>query len=168
MREVVVVDAVRTAIGKGHPEKGIFRDVRADDLAVACMRALLQRRRFDPAVLEDVIFGCANQQGEQGLNVARMIGLLAGLPIEVAGTTIDRQCGSSLQAINFGAQTIMTGNADAVIAGGVEHMGHIPMGKGADPNQKLFDRFPPAPIAIPQPPVAARRGDRVALRVLAA
>jgi len=103
MREAVVVDAVRTPIGKGHPEKGLFKDVRADDLAVVCVRALLARRRFDPALIEDVIFGCANQQGEQGLNVARMIGLLAGLPIEVAGTTVDRQCGSSLQALNFGA-----------------------------------------------------------------
>src|SRR5207244_4186173 len=81
---------------------------------------------FDPATIEDVIFGCANQQGEQGFNIARMIGLLAGLPIEVAGTTVDRQCGSSLQAVNFGTYSIATGNADVVIAGGVEHMGHIP------------------------------------------
>jgi len=150
MREAVVVDAVRTPLGKGHPEKGLFKDVRADDLAVVCVRALLARRRFDPALIEDVIFGCANQQGEQGLNVARMIGLLAGLPIEVAGTTVDRQCGSSLQAINFGAHSIMTGNADVVLAGGVEHMGHVPMGKGADPNQKLFDRFPPAMMFMGQ------------------
>jgi len=150
MREAVVVDAVRTPLGKGHPEKGLFKDVRADDLAVVCVRALLDRRRFDPALIEDVIFGCANQQGEQGLNVARMIGLLAGLPIEVAGTTVDRQCGSSLQAINFGAHAIMTGNADVVLAGGVEHMGHVPMGKGADPNQKLFDRFPPAMMFMGQ------------------
>src|SRR5437899_3159889 len=150
MREAVVVDAVRTPIGKGHPEKGLFKDVRADDLAVVCVRALLARRRFDPALIEDVIFGCANQQGEQGLNVARMSGLLAGLPTEVAGTTVDRQCGSSLQAINFGAQSIMTGNAEVVLAGGVEHMGHVPMGKGADPNQKLFDRFPPAMMFMGQ------------------
>jgi acetyl-CoA acyltransferase len=150
MREVVVVDAVRTPVGKGHPEKGIFKDVRADDLGVVCVRALLARRRFDPATIEDVIFGCANQQGEQGFNIARMIGLLAGLPIEVAGTTVDRQCGSSLQAVNFGAYSIATGNADVVIAGGVEHMGHIPMGKGADPNRKLFDRFPPAMMFMGQ------------------
>jgi acetyl-CoA acetyltransferase family protein len=150
MREVVVVDAVRTPVGKGHPEKGLYRDVRADDLGVVCVRALLARKRFDPAEIEDVVFGCANQQGEQGFNVARMIGLLAGLPIEVAGTTVDRQCGSSLQAVNFGAYSIMTGNADVVIAGGVEHMGHIPMGKGADPNRRLFDRFPPAMMFMGQ------------------
>jgi acetyl-CoA acetyltransferase family protein len=172
MREVIVVDAVRTPIGKGNLEKGIYRDVRADDLAVVCVRALLARKRFDPATIEDVIFGCANQQGEQGFNVARMIGLLAGLPIEVAGTTVDRQCGSSLQAVNFGAYSIMTGNADVVIAGGVEHMGHIPMGKGADPNQKLFDRFPPAMMFMGQTAeiLAERKGisredsDRFALR----
>jgi len=150
MREVVVVDAVRTPIGKGHPEKGLYKDVRADDLGGVCVRALLARKRFDPATIEDVIFGCANQQGEQGFNVARMIGLLAGLPIEVAGTTVDRQCGSSLQAVNFGAHAIMTGNAEVVIAGGVEHMGHIPMGKGADPNRKLFDLFPPAMMFMGQ------------------
>jgi acetyl-CoA acetyltransferase family protein len=172
MREVVVVDAVRTPVGKGHPEKGIFKDVRADDLGVVCVRALLARRRFDPATIEDVIFGCANQQGEQGFNIARMIGLLAGLPIEVAGTTVDRQCGSSLQAVNFGAYSIATGNADVVIAGGVEHMGHIPMGKGADPNRKLFDRFPPAMMFMGQTAeiLAERKGisredsDRFALR----
>jgi acetyl-CoA acyltransferase len=162
MREVVVVDAVRTPIGKGNLEKGIYKDVRADDLAVLCVRALLARKRFDPAAIEDVIFGCANQQGEQGFNVARMIGLLAGLPIEVAGTTVDRQCGSSLQAVNFAAYSIMTGNADMVIAGGVEHMGHIPMGKGADPNQKLFDRFPPAMMFMGQTAetLAERKGIR--------
>jgi len=172
MREVVVVDAVRTPVGKGHPEKGIFKDVRADDLGVVCVRALLARRRFDPATIEDVIFGCANQQGEQGFNIARMIGLLAGLPIEVAGTTVDRQCGSSLQAVNFAAYSIATGNADVVIGGGVEHMGHIPMGKGADPNRKLFDRFPPAMMFMGQTAeiLAERKGisredsDRFALR----
>ena len=172
MREVVVVDAVRTPLGKGHPEKGIFKDVRADDLGVVCVRALLARRRFDPATIEDVIFGCANQQGEQGFNIARMIGLLAGLPIEVAGTTVDRQCGSSLQAVNFGTYSIATGNADVVIAGGVEHMGHIPMGKSADPNRKLFDRFPPAMMFMGQTAeiLAERKGisredsDRFALR----
>ena len=172
MREVVVVDAVRTPVGKGHPEKGLYKDVRADDLGVVCVRALLARRRFDPATIEDVIFGCANQQGEQGFNVARMIGLLAGLPIEVAGTTVDRQCGSSLQAVNFGAHSIMTGNADVVIAGGVEHMGHISMGKGADPNRKLFDRFPPAMMFMGQTAeiLAERKGitradsDKFALR----
>jgi acetyl-CoA acyltransferase len=172
MREVVVVDAVRTPVGRGHPEKGLYKDIRADDLGVVCVRALLARNRFDPASIEDVIFGCANQQGEQGLNVARMIALLAGLPVEVAGTTVDRQCGSSLQAVNFGAHSIMTGNADAVIAGGVEHMGHIPMGKGADPNRKLFDRFPPAMMFMGQTAeiLAERKGisredsDRFALR----
>jgi acetyl-CoA acetyltransferase family protein len=160
MREVVVVDAVRTPVGKGHPEKGAFKDVRADDLAVTAVRALLQRNSFDHRAVEDVIFGCANQQDEQGINVARFIGLLAGLPVETAGTTVDRQCGSSLQSLNFAAHTIMTGNADVMIAGGVEHMGHVPMGKGANPNPKLFDRFPPAMMFMGQTAeiLAERRG----------
>ncbi len=160
MREVVVVDAVRTSVGKGHPEKGAFKDVRADDLAVTAVRALLQRNSFDHRAVEDVIFGCANQQDEQGINVARFIGLLAGLPVETAGTTVDRQCGSSLQSLNFAAHAIMTGNADVVIAGGVEHMGHVPMGKGANPNPKLFERFPPAMMFMGQTAeiLAERRG----------
>jgi acetyl-CoA acyltransferase len=98
MREVVVVDAVRTPIGKGHPEKGLYKDVRADDLGVVCVRALLARKRFDPATIEDLIFGCANQQGEQGFNVARMIGLLAGLPIEVSRWRARPSIGSAARA----------------------------------------------------------------------
>jgi fatty acid oxidation complex beta subunit FadA len=143
MREVVIVDAVRTPIGRAGREKGYYRDIRADDLAVLCVRRLVEKNKnLDPAEIEDVVWGCANQTGEQGLNVGRMIGLLSGLPVEVAGTTVDRQCGSSLQAINFGAQEIMTGNGEVVIAGGVEHMTHVPMGSGVSPNEKLFDMFP--------------------------
>ena len=89
-----------------------------------------------------MVWGCANQTGEQGLNVGRMIGLLAGLPVEVAGTTIDRQCGSSLQAVNFAAQEIMTGAGEVAIAGGVEHMTHVAMGSGILPNPKLLEMFP--------------------------
>ncbi len=172
MRDVVVVDAVRTPIGKGHPEKGLFREVRADDLGVHCVRALLARNRFDPATIEDVVWGCANQQGEQGINVARMIALLAGLPVEVPGTTVDRQCGSSLQAVNFAAYEIMTGNAEVAIAGGVEHMGHVPMGAGANPNPRLFELVPPESAFMGQTAelLAERKGvtredaDRFALR----
>ncbi len=142
MHEVVIVDVVRTPIGRSNKD-GYYKDVRADDLSVMCVRRLLERnRKLDPAEIEDVVWGCANQTGEQGLNIGRMIGLLAGLPVEVAGTTVDRQCGSGLQAVNFAAYEIMTGAGEVAIAGGVEHMSHVPMGSGLLPNPKLLDLFP--------------------------
>lgn len=143
MREVVIVDGVRSPIGKAGKDKSYYREIRADDLATLCVRRLLERNpRLDPAEIEDVVWGCANQSGEQGFNLGRMIGLLAGLPVEVAGTTVDRQCGSSLQALNFAAQEIMTGAAEVTLAGGVEHMTHVAMGAGLSPNAKLLDLFP--------------------------
>jgi acetyl-CoA acyltransferase len=143
MREVVIVDGVRTPIGRGSKDKGYYKDIRADDLATLCVRRLMEKNpKVNPAEIEDVVWGCANQTGEQGFNVGRMIALLAGLPVEVAGTTLDRQCGSSLQALNFAAQEIMAGAGDIAIAGGVEHMTHIPMGSGLAPNPKLLDLFP--------------------------
>ena len=143
MREVVVVDGVRTPIGRAGRDKGYYRDIRSDDLAVNCIRRLLEKNpKVNPAEIEDVVFGCANQSGEQGLNLGRMIALLSGLPVEVAGTTIDRQCGSSLQALNFAAQAIMVGAGEVALAGGVEHLTHVPMGSGIVPNPKLLDMFP--------------------------
>jgi acetyl-CoA acetyltransferase family protein len=143
VREVVVVDGVRTPIGRAGRDKGYYKDIRADDLAVNCIRRLLEKNpKVNPAEIEDVVFGCANQSGEQGLNLGRMIALLSGLPVEVAGTTIDRQCGSSLQALNFAAQAIMVGAGEVALAGGVEHLTHVPMGSGIVPNPKLFDMFP--------------------------
>ena len=143
MREVVIVDGVRSPIGRGSKDKGYYKDIRADDLAVFCVRRLVERNpKLNPAEIEDVVWGCANQSGEQSFNIGRMIALLAGLPVEVAGTTLDRQCGSGLQAINFAAQAIMTGAGEVAIAGGVEHMTHIPMGAGLSPNEKLLDMFP--------------------------
>jgi len=143
VREVVIVDGVRSPIGRGSKDKGYYKDIRADDLAVFCVRRLVERNpKLNPAEIEDVVWGCANQSGEQSFNIGRMIALLAGLPVEVAGTTLDRQCGSGLQAINFAAQAIMTGAGEVAIAGGVEHMTHIPMGAGLSPNEKLLDMFP--------------------------
>jgi acetyl-CoA acyltransferase len=142
MHEVVIVDGVRTPIGRANKD-GFYKDIRADDLGVMCVRRLLERnRKVDPAEIEDVVWGCANQSGEQGLNLGRMIALLTGLPVEVAGTTVDRQCGSSLQAVNFAAYEIMVGAGEMVIAGGVEQMSHVPMGSGLLPNPKLLDLFP--------------------------
>ncbi len=143
MREVVIVDSIRVPIGKAGKDKGYYKDVRGDDLGAMCIRRLLEKNpKLDPKEIEDVVWGCANQTGEQGLNVGRMIGLLSGLPVEVAGTTIDRQCGSSLQAVNFAAQEIMTGAGEVTIAGGVEHMTHVAMGSGILPNPKLLEMFP--------------------------
>jgi acetyl-CoA acyltransferase len=143
MREVVIVDAVRTPIGRAGRDQAYYKDIRADDLSALCVKRLIARNpALNPAEIEDVVWGCANQSGEQSLNVGRMIALLAGLPVEVAGTTVDRQCGSSLQAVNFAAFEIMTGAGDVAIAGGVEHMTHIPMGTGVNPNSKLLEMFP--------------------------
>ena len=138
MKNAVVVDCVRTPIGRAHKDKGVFRDVRSDDLAVAVVEALVRRTGIDPAEIEDVVLGNTQQQGEQGLNVARTVALMAGLPAEAGGTTVNRLCGSSLQALNQAAHAIMAGFEDVQIAGGLEHMQHIPMDKGIDLNPKLF------------------------------
>src|SRR5437899_3498151 len=105
MRQAVVIDAVRTPIGRAHPEKGIFRDVRADDLSADLMRALLERVGLPPAAVEDIHWGCVKQQGEQGYNVGRMAALIAGLPVEVGACTVHRLGGSSLQALHQAAQS---------------------------------------------------------------
>jgi acetyl-CoA acyltransferase len=144
MRHAVVIDAARTPVGRAHPEKGMFRDVRADDLSADLMKALLERVRLDPALVEDIHWGCVKQQGEQGYNVGRMAALIAGLPIEVGACTVNRLCGSSLQALHQAAQSIAAGCEDVQIAGGVEHMHHIPMEVGFDASPRLWYRHSPA------------------------
>src|SRR6202011_5957465 len=138
MRHAVVIDAVRTPIGRAHAEKGIYRDVRADDLSADLMRALLERTSLPAHEVEDIQWGCVKQQGEQGYDIARMAALIAGLPIEVAGVTVNRNCGSSLQAINNAAQSILAGCENVQIAGGVEHMHHLPMELGFDPSPRIY------------------------------
>ncbi|MEQ8790515.1 MAG: acetyl-CoA C-acyltransferase FadA [Pirellulaceae bacterium] len=140
MKSAVVVDCVRTPIGRAHAERGYFRDVRSDDLAVACVRALVERTGVDAAEVEDVVFGNTNQTLEQGLNVGRTIGLMSGLPAAAGGATINRLCGSSLQAVNQAAHSIIAGGEDVQIVGGLEHMQHLPMDHGLDLNPKLFQR----------------------------
>jgi 3-oxoadipyl-CoA thiolase len=122
-REVVVIDAVRTPIGR---YGGALAHVRPDDLAAVVLKALAERTGINPARIDDVMLGAANQSGEDNRNVARMAALLAGFPVEVPGATLNRLCGSSLQAINSAAQAIAWGDADAVIAGGVESMTRAP------------------------------------------
>ena len=128
-REVVVVDAVRTPIGR---YRGQFKDVRPDDLGAIVIRALMERNpKLDPALIDDVIMGNANGAGEENRNVGRMSLLLAGLPQEVSGTTVNRLCGSSLDAVSLGARSILSGECEVIIAGGTESMTRAPfvMGK---------------------------------------
>lgn len=140
MKTAVIIDAVRTPIGRAHKEKGYFRDVRSDDLAAACVRALVERTGIDPSEIEDVVLGNTQQTGEQGLNVARSVALMAGLPVTTGGATVNRLCGSSLQALNQAAHSIAAGYEDAQIVGGLEHMHHLPMDFNLDLNAKLFQR----------------------------
>jgi acetyl-CoA acyltransferase len=142
-REVVIVDAVRTPIGRGHPEKGYYKDVHANTLLGRCYTELLARSGVDAGEVEDVIAGCVMQFGEQGLNVARNAWLQEGLPIEAAATTVDRQCGSAQQAVNFGAALIAAGVHDVVIGSGVEHMGHLPFSAGMKTQQEFGTAFTP-------------------------
>jgi acetyl-CoA acyltransferase len=140
MKTAVVIDCCRTPIGRSHPEKGVFRDVRSDDLAVAVVRALVERTGIDSAAIEDIVLGNTQQTREQGLNVARTVGLMAGLPVEAGGTTVNRLCGSSLQALAQASHAIRADAEDVQIVGGLEHMHHIPMDAGIDLNPKLFTR----------------------------
>jgi acetyl-CoA acyltransferase len=125
MTDAVIVDAVRTAGGK---RNGKFRNWHSADLASEPLKALIERNQLDPALVDDVIMGCVMQVGEQALNVGRNAALAAGFPESVPATTIDRQCGSSQQALHFGAQGVMAGAYDIVIASGVEVMTRTPMG----------------------------------------
>ena len=127
MAEAVIVSAVRTPIGRAH--KGVLKDVRADDLAALAVKAAVERvPQLDRSLIEDVILGCAFPEGEQGMNLARLVGALAGLPETAGGVTVNRFCASSLQAVNMAAQNIMLGLGEVVIAGGVESMSRVPMG----------------------------------------
>jgi acetyl-CoA acyltransferase len=129
-REVVIVEAVRTPIGRGHPEKGYYKDTHPNALLAKCYTEVIERAGIPADEVEDVVTGCVQQYGEQAFNVGRNAWLQAGLPVETPATTVDRQCGSAQQAVNFGAALVASGVHDAVIGSGVEHMGHIPMGVG--------------------------------------
>jgi acetyl-CoA acetyltransferase family protein len=144
MTEAVIVEAVRTAIGRN---AGKLSPVRPDDLLALTLAELVTRAGVDPAQVDDVIAGCVTQTGEQGMNIARASALIAGFPIEVPGTTINRFCGSGQQAVNFAAQGVLSGAQDIVIGAGVESMSRVPMGSDAfGPGEgpvspKLMDLF---------------------------
>jgi acetyl-CoA acyltransferase len=140
-REVVIVEAVRTPIGRGHPEKGYYKDVHPNDLLGKTYTEVIARAGIDPAEVEDVMTGCVQQFGEQGFNIGRNAWLQEGLPIETPATTMDRQCGSAQQAVNFAAALIASGVHDCVIGSGVEHMGHIPFSAGMETQQKYGAAF---------------------------
>ncbi len=127
-REVVIVEAARTPIGRGHPEKGYYKDTHPNELLGKAFSEVIDRAGIPAEAVEDVITGCVQQMGEQGFNIGRNAWLQAGLPVTTPATTVDRQCGSAQQAVNFGAALVGSGVHDVVIGGGVEHMGHIPMG----------------------------------------
>lgn len=136
LNEVVVIDAVRTAFGRAG-EKGIFWNTRADDLCVPLLNALMARNPpVKPAMVEDIIWGATNQMKEQGGTIGRFISMLAGWGWEVPGCSVDRMCAGGLTAVSFGVNTIATGMADCIVSGGVEHMGHIPMGFMRDPHPR--------------------------------
>lgn len=141
MREVVIVEGVRSAVGR---RKGMFGETRPDELAAFVLEELVTRAGVEKGAVEDVILGCVSQVGEQSGNVARTAALIAGFPDSVPGVTIDRQCGSSQQAVHFGAQAILAGDMDIVIAGGVESMTRVPMFsnvQGAKMSEKLTSQY---------------------------
>ncbi len=142
-REVVIVEAVRTPIGRGHPEKGYYKDTHPNELLGKSYTEVIERAGIDASEVEDVIAGCVQQYGEQMFNVGRNAWLQAGLPIETPATTVDRQCGSAQQAVNFGAALIAAGVHDTVIGSGVEHMGHVPMGVGFNWIDQVGSPWPP-------------------------
>ena len=148
MREVVLVSSVRTPVGRAF--KGTLRATRPDELAAVAIKGALARvPQLDPKEIEDVILGCAMPEGEQGMNVARIASLRAGLPVEVSAVTINRFCSSGLQAIAMAAERIMAGGAELMIAGGTESMSMIPMGGNKiSPNPWLVDHYPDAYLSM--------------------
>jgi len=148
MRDVVIASALRTPVGRAF--KGTLRSTRPDDLAAVAIKAALDRvPQLDPKEIEDVILGCAMPEGEQGMNVARIAALRAGLPVEVSAMTINRFCSSGLQAIAMAAERIQAGGAEVIVAGGTESMSMIPMGGNKiSPNPWLVDHYPDAYLSM--------------------
>ncbi len=164
VREVTIVEAVRTPIGKGHPEKGYYKDTHPSTLLGTVQKEAVERAGVAPEAVDNVISGCVQQVGEQGFNIGRNAWLEAGLPVEVPATTLDLQCGSGQHAVNLGAGLIASGANDVVLGCGVEHMGHIPMGVGLQFHEtvgvpfspKLMDRYNLVPQGISSEMIAEK------------
>ena len=161
-REVVIVEAVRTPVGRGHPEKGYYKDLHPSNLLARTYSELIDRSGIDPNEVGDVIAGCVQQWGEQAINIGRNAWLEAGLPEEVPATTVDRQCGSAQQAVNFAATLIASGVHDVAIGGGVEHMGKNSFAdSGRDDGRVRHGLLPGADGALrPDPAGPLGRDDR--------
>ncbi len=160
VRDVVFVDGVRTPFGRAG-DKGMYANVRADDLAVKAVRELLRRHPdLDPAVIDDVAIAATTQSGDQGLTLGRTVSLLAGLPVTVPGYAIDRLCAGAMTAVTSLAGAIAFGSVDVAIAGGVEHMGHHPMGLDADPNPRFVTARLVDPAALNMGNTAENLHDR--------
>jgi acetyl-CoA acyltransferase len=154
--DALIVDAVRSPIGK---RNGTLASLRADELAGQVLNALVERNALDPAEVEDVQMGCVSQVGEQGWNIGRMAPLVAGWPETVPGTTVDRQCGSSMQASFNAAAAVWSGQLDLVVAAGVESMSRVPMGSsGGDLSDKLLERWEIVPQGISAELIAEQWG----------
>ncbi len=142
-REVLLAEAVRTPMGRAHAERGWFRDTHPNELLLACYRELLGRSGLPPAAIEDLVVGCTAPFGEQSRNIARNAWLQGGYPPEVPATVLDRRCGSAQTAVELAAGLVGTGTHDLVIAGGVEHMGHVPMNSPARISELYGDPWTP-------------------------
>ncbi|MCL4516602.1 MAG: steroid 3-ketoacyl-CoA thiolase, partial [Firmicutes bacterium] len=156
MREAVIVEAVRTPVGR---RGGMLSGIRSEDLAGMVLKELVRRAGIDPALVEDVIMGCVSQVGEQAWCIGREAALIADFPPQVPGVSIDRQCGSSQQAVHFAAQAVLAGDMDVVVAAGVENMSRVPMGsnfKDTTFSKELTSRYE----LIPQGLSAERIADK--------
>ena len=141
MKPVYLIDGCRSPIGRGHPEKGIYSNLRADELSVQVLQSLINRTGLDPEQIDDFYLGCVGQHLEQGKNLARLIILLAGLPNTIPGATVNRLCSSSLTALQMAADSIKSGNNNQMLVGGVEHLGHVPMTAALGYHQDLFKDY---------------------------
>lgn len=158
MREAVIVEAVRTPVGR---RNGFFSNFRPEDLAGIVLKEVVRRAGLDSALIEDVIMGCVTQTGEQGFCIGRQAALIADYPLHVPGVTIDRQCGSSQQAVHFAAQAILAGDMDIVVAAGVENMTRVPMGsnfKGTEFSRELTSRYEIIPQGLSAERIAEQWG----------
>jgi acetyl-CoA acetyltransferase len=154
--DALIIDAVRSPIGK---KNGTLSSIRGDELAAQVLNALLERHEVDPGEVEDVQLGCVTQIGEQGWNIGRMVPMVAGWPETVAGTTVDRQCGSSMQTNFNAAAAIWSAQLDLVVSAGVEMMSRVPMGSnGGDLSDKLLERWQIVPQGISAEVIAEEWG----------
>ena len=141
MNSVFLIDGCRSPIGRGHVEKGMYRDIRADELCVQVLQALIDRTQLDPKQIDDFYLGCVGQHLEQGKNLARLIILLAKLPKTIPGVTVNRLCSSSLTALQMAADSIRSDTNQQMLVGGIEHMGHVSITAALDYHPDLFNNY---------------------------